>query len=337
MQRLLAGIVYAAVLLSITPFHSLVHAQPMAFPQSEWERVSPESQFVQSALLRKAVDRLETQTSSGGGVEELVVIRNGRMIWDGPQSNYAHHTWSMTKSFASTALGLLVDDAQVTLDTLAQETVPAMAADYPEVTLRHLVTQTSGYKFVGEPYGVVIPDYAPTEPFTPGTPLFTPAGSQFAYGSSLDQLMNVLTQVAGEPIQDLFQRRLGDSMGLAPEAWDWGDFAQPSGIAVDGGSGYHTKGVSISAQDAARLGHLFLNRGNWNGQQLISSEWVDEATRVQVPASTPLYSASPTDGPGIYGYAWWVNGVDPWGQRLFHGVPESTYVAWGYQSNLLIA
>ncbi len=81
-----------------------------------------------------------------------MITRNGRMIWGGPESHNAHHTWSMTKSFASTALGLMIDDGAVTLDTLVRDYVPAMSAEYPDVTLRHLVTQTSGYVAVGEPY-----------------------------------------------------------------------------------------------------------------------------------------------------------------------------------------
>ena len=334
MKRLKTTATLTAVLLWSSVGFGTSHAQPMVFPGAEWETATPESQYVDSSLLQSAVNYLAANLTSGGGVNEFVIIRNGRMIWEGPESDNVHHIYSATKSFASTALGLLVDDGLVTLDTLARDYVPSMAADYPDVTLQHLATHTSGYRPEEEPYPLP-PWYnwrpeAFEDPFAPGPPLFIP-GSRYLYSvNGMDQMMNVLTRAAGEPMQDFFQRRIGGPIGLDPSSWDWYDYETSDGLVVEAGSG----GISISAKDAARLGHLFLNQGNWNGEQLISSNWVDTATSVQVPASLlehPNSYSSPLGG--VYGFGWWVNGVRANGPRLYPGAPPETFAAQGFLDN----
>jgi CubicO group peptidase (beta-lactamase class C family) len=296
-------------------------AQQMVFPGAEWETATPESQEVDSGLLQDAVDILDASAPPGSGSEELFIVRNGRVIWQGPNADNSHHTYSVTKSFATTALGLVIDDGLVTLDTHLADYIPSMAADYPNMTLRHCVTHTSGYVALNEGYPP-LPAIPHEDPFTPGPPLFIPPGSQFAYANaSLAQMMNLLTRVVGEPMQDLFQRRIGDIIGLEPGSWDWGHFETQDGLLVDGGGGDLGKGVIISAQDIARVGHLFLNQGNWDGQQLISRDWIDAATNVQVPKSVPLHPQSVTVGPGIYGYGWWIK--------------SDSYFASGYEKNRL--
>jgi CubicO group peptidase (beta-lactamase class C family) len=133
------------------------------------------------------------------------------MIWEGPDIDDTHIVFSITKSITSTVLGLLVDDGKAMLDTLAMEHLPALAADYPNVTLRHLITMTSGYRSVGE-FGAW---HLSHTPFTPDTPYFTPPGSQsFYYNSATDLLSGVLTQIAQEPIADLFRRPVQDPRPL---------------------------------------------------------------------------------------------------------------------------
>ncbi|UCG47060.1 MAG: hypothetical protein JSU94_16370, partial [Phycisphaerales bacterium] len=99
------------------------------------------------------------------------------------------------------------------------------------------------------------------------------------------------------------------------------------------GSGNHNKHIRISARELARFGHLFLNRGRWEGKQLISSSWVDAATKPQVRATLELGHASSADGRGVYGYNWWANGTGAGGKRKWPGAPAGTYSASGYNNN----
>ena len=96
------------------------------------------------------------------------------------------------------------------------------------------------------------------------------------------------------------------------------------------------KHIFISARTLARLGLLFLHRGVWDGRRLLSADWVDAATRVQVPASTPLgHPESGIDGRGVYGFNWWTNDIQPNGARPFPDAPAGTYLARGKFDNML--
>lgn len=306
----------------------------MAFPGADWEAVRPESQGVDARKLEEAIALLRSHAPRDG-VGELAIVRHGRLIHAGPKIDEVHGVWSCTKSFTSTVLGLLVDDGKCGLDTRAAEILPSLARDYPEVTLRHFATMTSGYRAAGdEPRGGYT--HGPSEtPFTPGPPLFTPPGSRYAYwDSAMNQFANVLTRIAGEPIEELFRRRIAGPIAMRPGQWNWGDFGEVDGIVVNGGSGNGNRHMFISAREMARFGHLFLNQGRWRGKQLLSAAWVRQATRTQVPANLPLgHRESGIEGSGVYGFNWWTNGVKPDGARKWPGVPEETFSASGHNNN----
>ncbi len=121
---------------------------------------------------------------------------------------------------------------------------------------------------------------------------------------------------------------------MDPDKWSWPARGVLEGPPVN----YGSIRFQISASEAARFGHLFLNRGEWDGEQLISTKWVDQATSVQVPASPPAYPNryDPSgEGPGVYGYNWWVNGIGPNGSREYPGATPGTYAAWGHGNNLI--
>ncbi len=305
----------------------------MVFPGVSWERSSPEAQGVDPARLAAAIAYLESHTSRDG-VRELVIVRNGRLIHAGPGATKVHGIWSGTKSFTSTVLGLLIDAGKCTLDTRAADYLPSLSKDYPALTLRHFTTMTSGYRAMGdEPAGSYKHGPSAT-PFVPGPPLFR-AGSAYAYwDSAMNQFANVLTRIAREPIAELFRRRIADPIQMDKAQWKWGDFGMVDGLVVNGGSGNADRHIFISALQMARFGHLFLNRGRWNGRQLISAQWVAQATRTQVPAALPLgHHESGIAGPGVYGFNWWTNGLHPNGNRKWPGVPEDAYAASGHNNN----
>ena len=197
---------------------------------------------------------------------------------------------------------------------------------------------TSGYRAVGdEPRAGYLHGPSLTPLIPSHQPLFTPPGSRYAYW---DSAMNIfawgLTCVAREPLESLFRRRIADPIGLSQEDWRWGVIETRDGVAINGGSGNMNKHVFISASELARLGLLFLHRGIWDGRRLLSADWVDAATRTQVPASMPVAQpASGIDGRGCYGFNWWVNGIQPDGTRPLPDVPVGTFHAQGKFDNML--
>jgi CubicO group peptidase (beta-lactamase class C family) len=306
----------------------------MWFPGDEWAAASPQSEGVDPKRLAEAIEYLERHAPRDG-VQQLMIVRRGRVIHAGPKVDEVHGIWSCTKSFTSTVLGLLVDDGKCSLDTRAAKHLDALRAQYPDVTLRHFTTMTSGYRAVGDEPRAGYVHGPSTTPFVPGEPLFAPPGSRYAYwDSAMNQFAHVLTRIAGEPVAELFRRRIAGPIGMRAGQWKWGEFAGVDGPAVNGGAGNQGRHVFISAREMARLGHLFLNKGEWDGKRLISAGWVEQATRPQVPASVPLgHPGSAIPGPGMYGYNWWVNGVKPDGARKWPGIPAGAFSASGHNNN----
>jgi CubicO group peptidase (beta-lactamase class C family) len=210
-------------------------ATALIFPGAQWEEATPESQGVDSEKLEKGVNLL-ARTVGSDGARELVIIRNGRLIWKGDDIDKRHGVWSATKSFTSTVLALLIEDGKCALDTRVADVLPQLKADYPEATLRHFTTMTSGYRAMGDETTGSYKHGPSHTPFLPNPkPLFTPPGSQYAYwDSAMNTLGLALTKIAGEPIEDLFRRRIAEPIGM--KDWDWGDYATIDGLVVNGGS-----------------------------------------------------------------------------------------------------
>lgn len=176
----LRALVVLLVAIGLSSGVTTSFAAEMIFPKAHWEETLPQSQSLDETKLAAAIDYLR-QNSGRDGVKEVVIVRNGRLVWKGNGIDKVHGIWSCTKSFTSTVLGLLIEDGKCELDTPAMQFVPELADHYPDVTLRHFTTMTSGYRAVGdEPRG----DYkhGPSgTPFRPSDkPLVTPPGSQYA-------------------------------------------------------------------------------------------------------------------------------------------------------------
>ena len=320
-----------AVSLIVAACGAAPAAAQNAFPGADWQQATPQSQGVDPVKLQEATTYLE---GFGNADQSIVVIRNGYLISKSSNIDNFHQVWSCTKSFTSTVLGLLIDDGRCTLDTPAKDHLAVLASNYPDVRLRHFTTMTSGYQAAVELGGTSGGQSATW--WEPGTPRFAP-GTRFEYwDSAMNQFGHVLTRVAGEPIEALFKRRIADPIGMT--GWDWRDWAGWAGFndgSVNGGSGNWSAGIWLTARQMARFGHLFLNRGNWAGQQLISASWVDQATSPQVAQNLPR-GASSTDlnGPGNYGFNWWTSGVRSDGSRMWPAAPNGTYAAGGLNVNV---
>jgi CubicO group peptidase (beta-lactamase class C family) len=300
------------------------------FPNEQWCEASPESQGVDAAKLRVAVAYMDGHFGSDGA-QELVIVRNGRLIWKGPNVDAYHDVWSCTKTFTSTVLGLLIADGKCGLDDFAVTYLLRLDDEYPlyaRIKLRHLASMSSGYK------GQLV-DVRPEQPWgdpmaylNPTAPLFEP-GAQVQYHDHQVFLLGaILTRLAGEPLQVLFKRRIADPIGLS--RWDWGVSGTVDGIELNNAAGTpsNVPGIRITARQMARFGHLYLNHGAWNGKQLLPASFVQEAIRNQAPAvgaSRFLH--------GRFGLYWWTNEVRPDGTRPWPAAPPGTYTAHGHGCN----
>ena len=325
----IVGLLVVAGVLVGGALPTAAQSSEMAFPGTSWAERSPKSQGVDAESLQAALRHLEG-FSGEDGVRETVVIRNGYVIYRGDRADTSHGTWSVSKSIASTALGLLVEDGKAALDARASTVEPILEGRYADVTLRHFATMTSGYNADGpNRWGEPSADWSVT-PYDVSAPLFEP-GTAFAYwDEAMIVFGRVLTRLAGEELYDLVDRRIMAPIGVRD--WSWWAEDSLDGTAVN----YGATGVALSPLDLARFGHLFLNEGNWAGEQLLDSAWVRQAMRAQVPASLALADTDrqDLDGRGLYGFNWWTNGVNAGGERSMPDAPPGLYYASGFNNNM---
>ena len=130
--------------------HSKVlKAEETIFPGAFWEECSPEEQKVDSKSLDEAMQYLGNFIYAKEKVKRALVIRNGYVIWKGADIDSVNCVFSVTKAFASTILGHLIDNGKCSLETLAKDCVSLDLSNYPNVNLFHLSTMTSGYDSEG--------------------------------------------------------------------------------------------------------------------------------------------------------------------------------------------
>jgi CubicO group peptidase (beta-lactamase class C family) len=271
----------------------------------------------------------------------IAIIRHGYLVREFYTFNVLLPTrfdvWSCTKSFTGTAWGLFFDDSRqgrlpdgkhVDLDSLAYaflpEGHPLTDPRKKEITIRHLLTMTSGIP--GESLGVVgmptATNHGPFEHALGRCPnrygywvdkLAAGPGARWDYcDPAIAHLALIFANVMGREISECMQERVFDPIGLQNVAWD-----------VQGGSGFvgpHTNahtGLYLSARDLARFGYLALHHGVWEGQHLVPRWWMDLAT------------CTSQDLNPSYGYTWWVNTRG----TQWPGLPRDAFAAQGYRSN----
>jgi CubicO group peptidase (beta-lactamase class C family) len=299
------------------------------FPEDNWQTCEPADIGIEPAALRAALARLESRCGPDG-LDEAILVRHGRVCRAGPAVDSTHCIYSCSKSFTSTVLGLLIAEGKCSLDTRAAEVEPLLAEHYPDVTLRHFTTMTSGYDAVGRSrWGEDSEDWSET-PYDPAPPLF-PAGTAFCYwDEAMMMLGRVLTRIAGESLRDYLDRRVMQHIGFG--AWSWWPEGDVDGLPVCNGG----TSIEVNALQLARFGLLFLNGGSWDGEQLVPADWVGEATSPQVPAELTVADTDRADvrGSGCYGYSWWTNGLLADGTWAMPNTPPRASFASGLKNNV---
>jgi len=258
--------------------------------------------------------------------------QNGKIIATWGDTKRVDMTFSVTKSYLSTMAGLAEDHGLIA-------SVQDHVRDYiwdgkykgehnGKITWDHLLTQSSDWS--GEMWGGL--DWA-DRPLREGgiddwkfRKLNEP-GDVFEYNDvRVNLLAYSLLNVWRRPLPQILKQHIMDPIG-ASTTWRWYGYDN-SWVNIDGqkmqsvsGGGHSGGGLFISTEDHARFGLLFLNNGNWNGQQIISPNWIKKAT-----ASS---KANPS-----YGYMWWLNPNDP-NDRMSNVSPSGYYGA-GFGGNYII-
>ena len=276
---------------------------PRALRPRPLPRATPEECGISSA----AVERLfkAVQEDPRQRAHDLLLIRHNKVIAEGAFAPYRidtpHMLYSMSKSITATAVGFALDEGLLALDEklvdIFSDSLGALvASSLKSATLRHLLTMSTGSRF--NEVGSMLDDNW-VRMFMETTPKFEP-GTEFEYNSlNTYMLAAAVTRRAGMSVCQYLKPRLFDPLHIEEYSWE----TCPRGVEKGGW------GLSLKAEDAAKIGLLYLNKGVWEGKRLLSEDWVREATKLQI--ETPR--AESTDG---YGYQIWMNGRDSY---LFNG------------------
>jgi len=251
----------------------------VGFAKAEMESATPESQGVESQGILNFIEACE-KTFDGtheGRVHGFVIVRHGKVIAEGSWKpfdtlNETHMLYSHSKSFTSTAIGFLVDDGKLDLDErvadIFPEDVPADAAEgIREIRVRDLLTMN-----VGSNLNHDVPKYPNWRKCFFERKLDRKPGTGFKYDSDATYMLAcIVEQRTGMKLMDFLKERLFSKIGIE-KAWST---TSPQGIACGGW------GMNMTTRELARFGQLYLQKGYWEGKNVISPSWVALATARQ--------------------------------------------------------
>lgn len=271
---------------------------------------APAQQGVSSEALAQLINDLQLLPFTE--LHHLVIVKNGNIITEQHAEPYrpndAHNQFSTSKLLTALAVGLAVQDGKLSLDDKVGS-----------ITVRHLLTMTSG-KQVDATIRDTSDDWVESWQDLPGTM----PGKTFAYDTMSSFILSALVQRAtGRTVLDLLRERVFEPMGVTDVEWE----QSPNGINTGGW------GVRCRTLTMAMLGQLVLQRGQWEGKQLIETQWVDKMTRDQLQA----FGITPTRADDYhhgYGYLMWMNALPGtfraqgnFGQLVFISPADSLVVA----------
>lgn len=268
-----------------------------AFPHS-----SPEAEGVYAT----GIDSFLTAVSkSKHEFHSIMILRHGKVIAEGWWNPYApdlrHTLYSCSKSFTSTAVGFAVNESKLSVNDKVVSFFPNSLPDsikpyLANLTVKDLLTMSVGMD----------PDPTSVIPFKSddwvrtflATPILNKPGSKFLYNSMATFMLAAIVQtVTHQRVLEYLKPRLFDPLGIKDEDWEASNY----GINTGGW------GLRLKTEDLAKLGMLYLHKGQWNGNQLLPQAWVDEATTFKIDQApgAPQSKKDSSDWMQGYCYQFW--------------------------------
>ena len=273
----------------------------MCLNRTELIRVTPESVGISSKKVKKLVEALD---HCGTEMHGIMIARYGKVCaegWWAPFSpNLVHGLQSMTKTMLSTAVGALVTDGLLDINTKVTELLPEYMPKDPSeelkrLTVRHMLMMTSGCR---KTYPACRQDWL--SGFF-AQPIEDEPGTVFHYdGTNTSAIGAIVSKITGQrDILEYLRGRVFDKIGIDSDRIKW--VKHPDGYCYCGG------GAFAKLEDILRLGMLYEQNGVWNGERILSEEWIKEAASKQTHnnerSGVPEYTDDSSSG---YGYQIWM-------------------------------
>ena len=254
-------------------------------------RATPESQGISSDLFAALLRELDA--SKDTEMHHFMALRHGKVICECNFAPYPkgmwHITHSMCKSITGMAIGMLIEEGKLKLDEniydIFSDQINALSKIFrPVITVENLLTMTSSVTF--NESGIVSGnDWLGSflNASVNGKP-----GTEFQYNSLNTYVLSaIVTKRTGETLTEYLTPRLFGPLGITKYYWE----TCPKGITKGGW------GLFLCAEDMAKLGQMYLQRGKWNGQQLVSEYWIEISTARHLKTQNDTYG---------YGYQLWM-------------------------------
>ena len=259
-------------------------------------RSTPAAQGVAAGGIAAFLDALAARALE---VHSFMLLRHGQIVAEGWWQPYApglrHELYSLSKSFTSTAVGAAIHEGRLTLDDTVvsffpEERPATISANLAAMCVRHLLTMGTGHAEdtsarMHEGRGDWVRDFFDCE-------VAHAPGSTFLYNSGATYMLSAIVQrVTGQTLVEYLTPRLFEPLGIEGPPWA----CSPQGINVGGW------GLSVTTEDIARFGLLYLRGGRWGDRQLVPSAWVRDATSKHISNG----NGGASDWQQGYGYQFW--------------------------------
>ncbi|MFC2104714.1 serine hydrolase domain-containing protein [Bacteroidota bacterium] len=299
------------------------------FPTVEWRECSPEQVGMSSTALKKAYDYVAKSSLNTHGI---LIVKDGYIVceayFNGYSRNSYHTSYSIAKSFSSAAIGIAIDKEHINSvnDKIAGYFVQLQAenvqSEKKEVTIKHLLTMKAGFEWDEEDYYssnsqsdifIMVAQASDYIDYVLSKPIIRTPGTSAYYSSGESMLLSgIIKEATSTSLYSFAKHNLFDPIGIKDLNWD----TDPSGNTIGGW------GINTTLRNYARFGYLYLNKGQWDGNQIISESWVDDSVDT-------LQSNLTT-----YGYQWWIgSGFSSFDE---YDIPEDTFLGIGIYLQYLI-
>lgn len=269
-------------------------AKPFVLPRS-----TPEAQGISSAGVSRFLDAIKQSKQE---FHSLMILRHGNVVaegWWAPYSaEHRQQLYSLSKSFTGTAIGFAVSEGLITIDDpvikFFPDYLPAQVSNnLRALKIRHLLSMSVGHAKDSILFLEASPAGVPWEKTFLNLPVAYPPGSRFLYNSGASFMLSaIIKKMTGQSEHEYLKPRLYKPLNINKATWG----ANWEGINM--GASH----LRMPTEDIAKFGQTYLQNGVWNGSQVVSREWVKEASSKQMENGHNDSSW----GYG-YGFQFWLN------------------------------